>query len=62
MRVASDQRFAVRKGFWGKMFEQIVGLLLLPILKSSHQGCSVGKGALKNVANFTKKHLCWSLF
>ena len=30
-------------------------LLLLLILKSSHQSCSVEKGALKN---FTGKHLC----
>ena len=34
-------------------------LLLLLILKSSHQNCSVEKGVLKN---FTVKHLCWSLF
>ena len=30
--------------------------------KSSHQRCSVKKGVLKNFANFTGKHLCWSLF
>ena len=30
--------------------------------RSSHRSCSVEKGALKNSANFTGKHLCWSLF
>ena len=34
-------------------------LLLLLVLKSSHQNCSVEKGVLEN---FTVKHLCWSLF
>ena len=29
---------------------------------SSHQTCSVKNGVLKNFANFTRKHLCWSLF
>ena len=37
-------------------------LLLLLILKSSHERCSIEKGVLKNFANFTEKHLCWSLF
>ena len=31
-------------------------------LRNSHQRCSVKKGLLKNFANFTGKHLCWSLF
>ena len=35
---------------------------LLGLLGSSHRRCSVKKSALKNVANFTGKHLCWSLF
>ena len=29
---------------------------------SSHCRYSVRKGVLKNFANFTGKHLCWSLF
>ena len=31
------------------------------IFRSSYQRCSVKKAALKNVANLTEKHLCWSL-
>ena len=57
-----DQIFLVRKEYWLKIFEQIVGLLLLLILKSSHQRPSVKEGALKNFTNFTGKHLRWSLF
>ena len=34
----------------------------LSISGSSHRRCSVRKGVLKNSANFTEKHLCWSLF
>ena len=30
--------------------------------RSSHRRCSVKKGALKNFAIFTEKHLCWNLF
>ena len=30
--------------------------------KSSHRRCSVKKGVLKKVANFTGKHLCRGLF
>ena len=30
--------------------------------RSSHRRCSAKKGVLKNDANFTGKHLCWSLF
>ena len=30
--------------------------------RSSHQGCSVRKGVLVNLAKFTRKHLCQSLF
>ena len=29
-------------------------------IRSSHWSCSVKKGVLKNFANFTEKHLCWS--
>ena len=35
---------------------------LLPCVRSSHQRCSIKKGALKNFAKFTGKHLCQSLF
>ena len=31
-------------------------------LRSSHQGCSVRKSALRNFAKFTGKHLCQNLF
>ena len=37
-------------------------LLLLLILKSSYPRCTVQKVVLKNFANFTGKHQCWSLF
>ena len=30
--------------------------------RSSHRKCSVRKSVLENFANFTGKHLCWSLF
>ena len=30
--------------------------------RSSHRGCSVGKGVFRNFAKFTRKHLCQSLF
>ena len=30
--------------------------------RSSHKRCCVKTGILKNFANFTGKHLCWSLF
>ena len=30
--------------------------------RSSHQRCSVKKGVLRNLAKFTGKHLCQSLF
>ena len=32
------------------------------LLRSSHQGCSIKKGVLKNFAKFTGKQLCQSLF
>ena len=32
------------------------------ICRSSHRRCSVRKGALRNLAKFTGKHLCQSLF
>ena len=31
-------------------------------LRSSHWRCSIEKDVFKNFANFTGKHLCWSLF
>ena len=35
---------------------------LLNLFRSRHQRCSVKKDVLKTFANFTGKHLCWSLF
>ena len=32
------------------------------IIRRSHRRCSLKKGVLKNFANFTEKHLGWSLF
>ena len=32
------------------------------VIRSSHQRCSIKKGALRNFAKFTGKHLCQSLF
>ena len=32
------------------------------IFRSSHQKCSMKKGALRNFTKFTRKHLCQSLF
>ena len=37
-------------------------LEILAIVRSSHQRCSVTKGVLSNVAKFTGKRLCQSLF
>ena len=34
---------------------------LVGLFRSSHRRCSVKKGVLKNFANFTGKHLYWSL-
>ena len=61
-RNAGDQIFLVHKGYWWKLFEQIVGLLVLLFFKSSHRRCSAKKRALKNLSNFTGKHLCWCHF
>ena len=35
---------------------------MVQISRSSHWRCSIKKGALKNFAVLTEKHLCWSLF
>ena len=37
-------------------------MLLLLVLKTSHRRCSVKKRALENLASFTGKYLCWSIF
>ena len=39
-------------------------IYIIHVLKfrSIRRGCSVRKGVIKNVAKFTKKHLCQSLF
>ena len=35
---------------------------LLQIPEASHQRCSIKKGVPKNLAKFTEKHLCQSLY
>ena len=37
-------------------------LKFLEPYRSSHHRCFCKKGVLKSFANFTGKHLCWSLF
>ena len=37
-------------------------LFVVVFFRRSHQSCSVKKGALKNFAKFTGKHLCQSIF
>ena len=44
----------------GNIYKKWVKLIW--ILRSSHQRCSLKKGALKNFSMFTGKHLCWSPF
>ena len=34
-------------------------LFLISLFRNSHRTCFVKKGALKNFANFHRKHLCW---
>ena len=36
--------------------------IAFPDVKSSHWKCSIKKAVLKNLAIFSVKHLCWSLF
>ena len=48
--------FLCVRRYWRKIIEQIVGLLLLLILKSSYQRPSVKKDAFKSFANSTGKH------
>ena len=57
--IAGDQGFVVRKGYWSKIFEQIV-TVAYPKKQPPEVFCK--KCALKSFANFTGKHLCWSLF
>ena len=41
----------------------LVSILRIIILfRGSHRRCSVKEFVLKSFANFTEKHLCWSLF
>ena len=49
---------------WIHLCEYIFSFLLFCLRKdtSSHRGCFVKKGVLKNFANLTGKHLCWNLF
>ena len=52
-------RWAWRKHLLAQGKEPGVRLI---ITRSSHRGCSVKRVVLKNFANFTGKHLYWSLF
>ena len=54
---AGDQIFFVHKGYWWKLFEQIVGLLLLLFLKSSHRRCSV-KNVLLKISQILQENTC----
>ena len=38
--------------------KKIVVSILITVMRSSHQTCSVTKGVLRNFAKFTGKHLC----
>ena len=42
------------KIFLGRLFQRVD--------RNDHRSCSVKKDVLKNFANSTGKHLCWSLF
>ena len=67
MNAFSNYFVFVRFWWWQICYARIAEkslniLLLLLILKSNNQRWSVKRGALKNFANFTGNHLCWSLF
>ena len=36
-------------------------LTCIPVPKNSHRRCSVKKDVIRNLGNFTRKHICWSL-
>ena len=59
----SLQIFLVYKFFWTNLSQVELEILRnsSTILRSSHQGCSIKKAILKNVA-IVGKHLCWGLF
>ena len=57
LRCASAKEFEV---FW--IVQSRGRLTKLGALRSSHHRSSVRKGVLRNVANFTGKHLCQSIF
>ena len=44
------------------LYIDLMLMLCINFLRSSHRRCSVKKGVLRNFANFTGKHLCWNLF
>ena len=51
---------------WSIKYCDYINLLLfsninVSSMRSNHRGYSVKKGLLKTFANFTEKHLCWSL-
>ena len=57
------QIFAVIRYFLGEIsFTKVFLSWFFPFNRCSHRRCSVKKGVLKSFANFTGKHLWWSLF
>ena len=42
--------------------QNILCLSSVPVPRSSHRRCSVKRDFIKSLGNFTRKHLCWSLF
>ena len=44
------------------LFKKVIFKHYCGPFRSSHRRCSVRKGVLRNVAKFTEKHLCQSLF
>ena len=53
--------------FWLKLNLWVLVLCVSFFLKfsyftTSHRRCSIKKGALKNLARFAGKHMCWGLF
>ena len=49
------------KNNWAKLITKKKKKIGWRVLRSSHQGCSVRKGILRNLARVTGKHLCLNL-
>ena len=47
---------------WSRQMKNRYRNYQMPISRISHQRCSVKKSALKNLANFIRKVLCWGHF